>query len=172
MAVAPRPGAGGGDGGRGWLPGRRGTRRAAERRQLQRSVRCLINEERGKRDLGRLARDKDLQEVGLAHSEVMVETNCLAHQCAGEEDLETRLREAGYFDDAEMWQFAENTGCALSAGDGRQLDGDRSTGSTSSSAASTRSASARSRAGQGPLQRGYATFAVVLGWHDGGIPGH
>ena len=90
---------------------------AAQRsvKELQRSIRCLINEERGKRDLGRLARDKDLQEVGLAHSEVMVETNCLAHQCAGEEDLETRLREAGYFDGAEMWQFAENTGCALSA---------------------------------------------------------
>ena len=53
--------------------------------------------------------------MGLAHSEVMVETNCLAHQCTDEEDLETRLREAGYFDGAEMWQFAENTGCALSA---------------------------------------------------------
>ena len=150
---------------------------AAQRsvKQLRRSIRCLINLERGKRDLGRLARGKDLQEVGLAHSGNMVETNCLAHQCAGEEDLETRLREAGYyFDGAEMWQFAENTGCALSAEAmvANWMATRFHTRSTSSSAASTRSASAPSRAGQGSLQEGYATFVVVLGWHDGGTPRH
>ena len=99
----------------------------------------------------------------------MVETDCLAHRCGDEPDLPTRLERAGYFDDAEAWQFAESTGCgAQRRGDGRQLDGD-----------------ARFHRinileqdfddlGVGVVQepvnercdKGYATFAVVFGWRD------
>ena len=45
----------------------------------------------------------------------MVATDCLAHRCQGEVELEERLRQAGYFNDASSWSFAENTGCAVSA---------------------------------------------------------
>jgi uncharacterized protein YkwD len=174
MAVAPRPGAGAAMAVEDGCPG--AGEPAAQRsiKQLQRSIRCLINLERGKRDLGRLARDKDLQEVGLAHSEVMVETNCLAHQCAGEEDLETRLREAGYFDGAEMWQFAENTGCALSAE--AMVANWMATRFHRVNILERRFHEIGVGAVEGRVKdhckRGYATFVVVLGWHDGGTPRH
>ena len=45
----------------------------------------------------------------------MVETDCLAHRCPGEADLESRLRRAGYFAGASSWRYAENTGCGASA---------------------------------------------------------
>ena len=111
--------------------------------------------------------------MGLAHSEVMVETNCLAHQCAGEEDLETRLREAGYFDGAEMWQFAENTGCALSAE--AMVANWMATRFHRVNILERRFHEIGVGAVEGgsrTVQEGYATFVVVLGWHDGGTPRH
>ena len=149
---------------------------AAQRsvKQLQRSIRCLVNEERAKRDLGRLAWNKDLQEVALAHSAAMVETNCLAHQCAGEDDLETRLREAGYFDGAGMWQFAENTGCALSAE--AMAANWMATKFHRINILERRFHEIGVGAVQGRVkdrcERGYATFAVVFGWRDTGTPRH
>jgi uncharacterized protein YkwD len=140
--------------------------------QLRRAVRCLINEERAASDLGALVRDQSLKDAAQAHSEVMVQTDCLAHQCAGEDDLETRLRDAGYLDGAEMWRFAEITGCGLSA----------------EAMVANWMATRFHRinilqpkfrdVGVGAVQervadrceRGYATFAVVFGWRDAGTP--
>jgi uncharacterized protein YkwD len=143
-------------------------------KQLQRSIRCLINQERSSRDLDPLTRDGDLQQVGLEHSDVMVETDCLAHQCAGEEELETRLREAGYFDGAEMWQFAENTGCAVSAE--AMVANWMATKFHRVNILERRFREIGVGAVQGRIkdrcERGYATFAVVLGWRDGGTPRH
>ena len=45
----------------------------------------------------------------------MAETDCLEFRCPGEPGLEQRLRKAGYFEGATKWEFAENTGCAVSA---------------------------------------------------------
>jgi uncharacterized protein YkwD len=175
MAVAARPGAGApvaADSA--GCPGVGQPAAQQSVKQLQRSIRCLINKERGKRDLGRLARDKDLQEVGLAHSEAMVQTNCLAHQCPGEADLETRLRNAGYFDGAEMWQFAENTGCALSAK--AMVANWMATRFHRVNILERRFHEIGVGAVHGRVkdrcERGYATFAVVLGWRDGGTPRH
>jgi uncharacterized protein YkwD len=136
--------------------------------QLRRSVRCLINEERAARDLGAVVRDLSLKEAAQAHSEVMVQTDCLAHQCAGEDDLETRLRDAGYLDGAEMWRFAENTGCGLSAE------------AMVANWMATKfhrviilqpkfhdiGVGAVPERVKGRCERGYATFAVVFGWRD------
>ncbi len=84
-------------------------------KKLRKSVRCLINTERAVHGFGKLARRHALQKAGQAHAKTMVATDCLAHRCQGEDDLEGRLRHAGYFNGASSWQFAENTGCGLSA---------------------------------------------------------
>jgi uncharacterized protein YkwD len=83
--------------------------------KLRKSVRCLINEERAVHGFGKLTHRQALQVASQRHTKVMVKTDCLAHRCPGELDLEARLRHAGYFEGAEMWHFAENTGCAASA---------------------------------------------------------
>jgi uncharacterized protein YkwD len=83
--------------------------------ELRKSIRCLVNEERAVRGLDKVARVKSLKVASQRHARVMVKTDCLAHRCPGEDDLETRLREAGYFNGARMWRYAENTGCGASA---------------------------------------------------------
>ena len=84
-------------------------------RDLRKSVRCLINEERAVHGLGKLVRNLPLKTASQRHVNVMVETSCLAHVCPGEDDLETRLERAGYFAGADAWRYAENTGCGVSA---------------------------------------------------------
>jgi uncharacterized protein YkwD len=140
--------------------------------ELRRALRCLINEERAAHDLGAVVRDQSLKEAAQAHSEVMVQTGCLAHQCAGEDDLETRLRDVGYLDGAEMWRFAENTGCGVSAE------------AMVANWMATRfhrvnilqpkfrdvGVGAVPDRVTGHCERSYATFAVVFGWRDSGTP--
>jgi uncharacterized protein YkwD len=174
MAIDARPGAGAvAAAERGECPhaGESAAQRTAK--QLRKSIRCLINEERKGRGLERLDRDKGLQHVGTRHAEVMVETDCLAHQCQGEDDLETRLREADYFDDAEMWQFAENTGCGLSAE--AMVANWMGTKFHRVNILERRfrevGVGVVQERVKGRCERGYATFAVVLGWRDTGAPG-
>ena len=83
--------------------------------KLRKSIRCLINRERAVHGFGKLAHRQALEKAGQRHAKTMVATGCLAHRCPGEIDLEGRLRQAGYFDGASSWRFAENTGCAASA---------------------------------------------------------
>lgn len=82
---------------------------------LRRAVRCLINAERAARDRGKLVRRRDLQRVTQRHAETMVATACLGHRCGDEAELEERIRRAGYLEGAEAWQYAESTGCGVSA---------------------------------------------------------
>ena len=84
-------------------------------KKLRKSIRCLINRERAVHGFGKLDHRRALQKAGQRHAKTMVATGCLAHRCPGEVDLEERLRQAGYFNGASSWSFAENTGCAASA---------------------------------------------------------
>jgi uncharacterized protein YkwD len=84
-------------------------------KDMRKSIRCLINEQRAVHGFGKLARNISLQKAAQRHTKAMVASGCLAHRCGGEPDLETRLRQAGYFDGVESWRYAENTGCGLSA---------------------------------------------------------
>lgn len=84
-------------------------------KKLRKSIRCLINRERAVHGFGKLDHRRALQKAGQRHAKTMVATGCLAHRCPGEVDLEDRLRQAGYFNGASSWRFAENTGCAASA---------------------------------------------------------
>ena len=61
-------------------------------KKLRKSIRCLINTERAVHGFGKLARRHALQKAGQAHAKTMVATDCLAHRCQGEDDLEGRLR--------------------------------------------------------------------------------
>jgi uncharacterized protein YkwD len=84
-------------------------------RDLRRSIRCLINEERAVHGVGKLDKNLALKTASTRHVRTMVETGCLAHRCPDEDNLETRLERAGYFDGAESWRYAENTGCGVDA---------------------------------------------------------
>ena len=82
---------------------------------VRKSIRCLINEERAVHGFGKLLRNESLQKASQRHTKAMVAADCLAHRCGDEPNLETRLRQAGYFDGVKAWRYAENTGCGESA---------------------------------------------------------
>jgi uncharacterized protein YkwD len=84
-------------------------------KELRKSIRCLVNQERAIHGFGRLNRNASLQKAAQRHTKTMVATGCLAHRCPNEVDLETRLEAAGYFDGVKSWRYAENTGCGVSA---------------------------------------------------------
>ena len=115
--------------------------------ELRRSVRCLINVERAVRGLGKLKREKPLQKAAQRHSAAMVETGCLAHRCGDEAELASGSSGPATSRRAEAWQFAESTGCGVSAeAMVVELDGDvASTGSTSSTRTFVTSASGSCR---------------------------
>ncbi len=83
--------------------------------ELRKSVRCLILAERGARGLPKLARAESLELAARRHVKTMIATDCLAHRCPNEVDLERRLRRAGYLDGISTFRFAESTGCGTSA---------------------------------------------------------
>jgi uncharacterized protein YkwD len=86
-----------------------------ERKALRKALICLINRQREARDLVRLHKNRQLKRAAQRHTNTMVKTDCLLHQCPGEASLEQRIRRSGYFDDAREWAYAESTGCAVTA---------------------------------------------------------
>jgi uncharacterized protein YkwD len=82
---------------------------------LRKSLRCLIGVERTARGLTKLKANEPLATAAQRHVKTMVATACLDHRCPGEVNLNTRLRRAGYFDDATSWRYAESTGCGITA---------------------------------------------------------
>ena len=97
------------------VPGRRRAAADTAGRKLRKSVRCLNNG--SARCTGSASSTaaapcrRPLSDTRRRWSQ----TDCLAHRCGGEVELEDRLRQAGYFANASSWSFAENTGCAVSA---------------------------------------------------------
>ena len=83
--------------------------------QLRKAVICLLNKERSRHARSRLSLSQKLQKAAQSHTETMVATDCLSHACPHEPNLEGRIRRSGYLNGAHRWQFAENTGCGLSA---------------------------------------------------------
>jgi uncharacterized protein YkwD len=82
---------------------------------LRKTVRCLIAAERASRGLPKLIRAESLETAAKRHVKTMIDTDCLAHKCPGEVDLEKRLRRAGYFDGFTLFRYAESTGCGTTA---------------------------------------------------------
>ncbi|HEX2129884.1 MAG TPA: CAP domain-containing protein [Solirubrobacterales bacterium] len=82
---------------------------------VRNAVLCLVNEERRRHARKPVVQSKALQQAAQRHAEKMAATECLAHQCPGEGSLGSRIRRSGYPAGAKDWEFAENTGCGLSA---------------------------------------------------------
>ena len=151
-------------------PGKPAAQRSVK--QLQRSIRCLINEERAKRDLGRLARTRTFRRWGWRTAKRGRDQLPRAPvRRRGSRDQAARgrlLRRRG------MWQFAENTGCALSAE--AMAANWMATNFHRVNILERRFHEIGVGAVQGRVkdrcERGCATFAVVLGWRGTGTPRH
>jgi uncharacterized protein YkwD len=118
LAVAAGNGGGGGEGGGG---GDTGCSHASDAvgeitdGQLKKAVICVINKERSRHARPRVKQSRRLDEAAQVHTDAMVKTNCLSHVCPHEPDLEQRIRRSGYLKGAKKWQYAEDTGCGLTA---------------------------------------------------------
>lgn len=140
----------------------------ASRQAVRRRVRCLLNEQRAGRGLGRLDRDLSLQLAAQRHSKVMGDTDCLAHRCEGEAGLEERLRKAGYLAGAERWRYAESTGCAADPEEmvASWMASDYHRVNILGSRYAELGVGVVGDRVRGRCPRGYATFAVVFGWRQ------
>ncbi|HLM30463.1 MAG TPA: CAP domain-containing protein [Solirubrobacterales bacterium] len=87
----------------------------ATTREVRKWVRCRINEERAVHGVNKVALNDSLRKAATRHAKVMVDTRCLAHKCPGEPNLDTRIRRSGYPRGADSWEYAEDTGCGVSA---------------------------------------------------------
>ena len=114
VAIAGRGGGQGGENETGCARATKPVREIADP-QLRKAMICLMNKERSRHARPRLKPSRALEEAAQTHTDKMVETECLRHVCGNEPDLEKRLRRAGYLEGARRWQFAENTGCGLTA---------------------------------------------------------
>lgn len=72
------------------------------------SVLCLLNQERTKRGLPRLAAHDDQRQAAARHNRLMIRRKCFSHVCPGEGDLVRRLISAGYLPCSCAWKVAEN----------------------------------------------------------------
>ncbi|MGH2950804.1 MAG: CAP domain-containing protein [Solirubrobacterales bacterium] len=85
--------------------------REAERlrtKQARKGVACLINAERRAEGLHTLRRRGRLARAAQRHVRLMTASGCFAHQCPGEDSLEDRLFEVGYFASGlSLWDFRE-----------------------------------------------------------------
>jgi uncharacterized protein YkwD len=115
LAFAQGGGGGGGGGGSSDCAHAGDPIREVSTPQLRKAFLCLLNKERSRHARSRLALSKKLGKAAQAHTDTMVATNCLSHSCPGEPDLKGRIRKSGYLKGAHRWQYAENTGCGLSA---------------------------------------------------------
>jgi uncharacterized protein YkwD len=115
LALAAAPGGGGGGDRETGCDHASEAVREVSTPQLRKAVLCLLNKERSRHARSRLSRSRKLQQAAQSHTETMVATNCLSHACPHEPDLEGRIRRSGYLKGAHRWQFAESTGCGVSA---------------------------------------------------------
>ena len=69
---------------------------------------CLVNKERGERNLRRLSQRKDLRRAASGHTKQMKRADCFAHTCPGEPDLPGRLTRSDYLPCNCNWSAGEN----------------------------------------------------------------
>jgi uncharacterized protein YkwD len=140
-----------------------------ERKALRKALACLINKERKQRDLVRLGKSRQLQKAAQRHTNVMVKTDCLLHECPGEASIDQRIRRTGYLDGARHWAYAENTGCALTAKAmvGRWMDSDFHRGNLLRRKFRDLGVGVSEKPVAGECKPDYATFTAVFAWRKG-----
>ena len=74
------------------------------------AVRCLINRERTSLGLRALRKNRALTKAAKRHSRVEDRTNCISHQCPGEDPFGERVTDAGYPGCACAWKAGEVIG--------------------------------------------------------------
>lgn len=82
-------------------------------KELRKALACLINDKRSKRDRKQVDSNGKLAKAAKRHNQTMLDQDCWAHKCNGEDGLEKRVRKTGYLNDARRWKLAQNFGCAL-----------------------------------------------------------
>jgi uncharacterized protein YkwD len=76
--------------------------------QLARATLCLLNEERGRRGLGRLRLNDRLSAAADRHSRDMVRRNYFSHDSLSGATFVDRIRRTGYLRSARSWSVGEN----------------------------------------------------------------
>jgi uncharacterized protein YkwD len=140
-----------------------------ERKALRKALICLINKQRQARDFVRLHKNRQLKHVAQRHTNAMVETDCLLHECPGEAGIEHRIRRTGYLDDARRWAYAENTGCAITAKAmvGRWMDSDYHRGNVLRRKFRDIGVGVSDQPVASECKADHATFTAVFGWRKG-----
>ena len=137
--------------------------------QARDAILCLINNERERRGLPALDRDKKLQKAAQRHNERMDGTGCFAHECPGEAALGARLGASATSTAASSAGPSAKTspgGCETAAPRGRSSTPGwtaPATGRTSSARASARSASASPPGTPGGKQRPGGIYTTDFG---------
>jgi uncharacterized protein YkwD len=78
--------------------------------KLRKTITCLVNRERAKRDRGALKANKRLTKAAQDHNDVMLAEECFRHRCPGEKGLGHRVKKSGYLKGRREWRFAEDLG--------------------------------------------------------------
>lgn len=140
-----------------------------ERKALRKALICLINKQREARDLVRYHKNRQLKRAAQRHTNTMVKTDCLLHQCPGEADIETRIRRSGYLDGARRWAYAENTGCAITAKAmiGRWMDSDYHRGNILRRKFRDIGVGVSDQPVASECKADHATFTAVFAWRKG-----
>ena len=76
--------------------------------QVKRTVLCLVNRERTRRGLKRLRASSKLDRAATKHSRDMVRRGYFDHVSPGGGTMQDRLEQAGWFNGARSYAFAEN----------------------------------------------------------------
>lgn len=82
---------------------------------MSNAIVCLVNEERAAQGRRALKNNRKLHKAAQRHTNVMVQQDCLLHQCPGEPDPGRRIKKVGYFRGATSFTYAENIACDDSA---------------------------------------------------------
>jgi uncharacterized protein YkwD len=140
-----------------------------QRKALRKALICLMNKQRQERDLVRLHKNRQLKRAAQRHTNTMVKTDCLLHQCPGEAGIEQRIRRTGYLDEAGRWAYAENTGCAVTAKAmvNRWLDSDFHRGNVLRRKFRDVGVGVSNQPVASECKPDHATFTAVFAWRKG-----
>jgi uncharacterized protein YkwD len=140
-----------------------------ERKALRKALTCLINKQRQARDLVKLHKNRQLKHAAQRHTNTMVKTDCLLHECPGEAGIEQRIRRSGYLDGADRWAYAENTGCAVTAKAmvGRWMDSDFHRGNVLRHKFRDIGVGVSNLPVSSECKADHATFTAVFAWRKG-----
>ena len=76
--------------------------------EVERATLCLLNAERGRRDLRPLSRNQRLARAADRHTDDMVKRGYFAHDSRNGDSFSERIRDTGYLSRVSSWTVGEN----------------------------------------------------------------